>query len=287
VTAPGKNRRESRGSDDVAGQVAGRTAGGTAQAATGKPTPPLTATEFASAVTAISSAFGDPTRRDAFLLVHETEGGVTAAEVAERFGLHVNVARHHLDKLAAGGYVEVVVDRSRTSGAGRPSKRYRASAELAAPIPIRHDVVLIHLLKRALDLLPPEQAEALAEEVGADYGRALAQAMGDVAEGQRSFRAALHMVADAMTAHGFDARVDGPRGSELRIVAENCPFGGVEVVHPILCAVDRGMVKGMVGTLYGESSPRLETSLLGGFDNCTTSVQADGAAPASPAEITS
>ena len=72
---------------------------------------PLNPTEFASAVTAISSAFGDGTRRDIFLHVHGPSEGVTAAEVAERFGLHVNVARHHLDKLAAGGYVEVVVER--------------------------------------------------------------------------------------------------------------------------------------------------------------------------------
>src|SRR5690606_3780639 len=191
-----------------------------------------------------------------------------------RFGLHVNVARHHLDKLAAGGYVEILVDRSRGSGAGRPSKRYRATAaELAAPIPIRHDVALVNLLRRALELLPRDQAEALAEEVGEDYGRAMANAMGDVAESQRSFRAALHMVADAMTAHGFDARVDGSPGNELRIVAENCPFGGAEVIHPIICAVDRGMVKGMLAALYGDSSPQLESSRLGGFDSCTTSVR--------------
>ncbi|MPY95731.1 MAG: helix-turn-helix domain-containing protein [Acidimicrobiia bacterium] len=257
-----RNRHGARGMDSEAGQPV-----------PGQPTPPLSATEFASAVTAISSAFGDPTRRDVFLLVHESEAGVTAAEVAERFGLHVNVARHHLDKLAAGGYVEVVVDRIRGSGAGRPSKRYRATAaELAAPMPIRHDVVLIQLLKRALELLPREQAEELAEEVGSDYGRAMASAMGDVAESQRSFRAALHMVADAMTAHGFDARVDGSGRDELKIVAEHCPYGGAEVIHPVLCAVDRGMVKGMLAALYGDSSPRLESSLLSGFDACTTAV---------------
>ena len=71
-------------------------------------------------------------------------------------------------------------------------------------------MVLINLLKRALALLPREQAEAMAEEVGVEYGRAMAEAMGDVGESQRSFRAALHMVADAMTAHGFDAHVAEP-----------------------------------------------------------------------------
>jgi predicted ArsR family transcriptional regulator len=234
----------------------------------------LNATEFTSAVSAISSAFGDGTRRDIFLFVHDAEAGCTAAEVAERFALHVNVARHHLDKLAGGGYVEVVAHRNPGSGAGRPSKRYRATdASLTAPLPIRHDVVLINLLKRALAELPPDRAEALAEEVGAEYGDALATAMGDATESQRSFRAALHMVADAMTAHGFDARVEGRSGpGELRIVAEHCPFGGAEVVHPVICAVDRGMVKGMMGALYGASRPHLESSLLTGDEACVTAV---------------
>ena len=58
---------------------------------------------FSAAVAAITSAFGDPSRRRIFLHVRASDGGVTAAEVAERFELHPNVARHHLDKLAAGG----------------------------------------------------------------------------------------------------------------------------------------------------------------------------------------
>ena len=55
--------------------------------------PPLSPTDFASAVSAITSAFGDPTRREIYLYVHENPDGVTAAEVAERFDLHPNVAR--------------------------------------------------------------------------------------------------------------------------------------------------------------------------------------------------
>ncbi len=235
-------------------------------------------------MTAISSAFGDPTRRDIFLHVHESDDGATAAEVAERFGLHVNVARHHLDKLAGGGYVEVVVARGNRSGAGRPSKRYRATEPKLAPqVAVRHDAVLITLLRRALALLPREQAEALAEEVGEEYGRTMAASMGDAAESQRSFRAALHVVADAMTAHGFAAHVDDPgpgvgadnRRNQLRIVAEHCPFGGAEVVHPVICAVDRGMIRGMMGTLYGENEPVLSGSLLAGDDTCDFGIERD------------
>jgi predicted ArsR family transcriptional regulator len=85
--------------------------------------PPLSPTDFASAVTAITSAFGDPTRREIYLYVHASDGGATAGDVAETFDLHPNVARHHLDKLVAGAYVEVTVARPAGGGAGRPSKR--------------------------------------------------------------------------------------------------------------------------------------------------------------------
>ncbi|HEY5245856.1 MAG TPA: helix-turn-helix domain-containing protein, partial [Acidimicrobiales bacterium] len=50
---------------------------------------------FAAAVAAVTSAFGDPTRREIFLDVRSRPAS-TASEVAARFSLHPNVARHHL-----------------------------------------------------------------------------------------------------------------------------------------------------------------------------------------------
>src|SRR5262245_62553171 len=115
---------------------------------------PLTPTEFSSAVTAITSAFGDPTRRDIYLFVRDAGETVTASEVAERFELHPNVARHHLDKLAGGGYVEVSSGRS-SDRAGRPSKRYAVTERaMALEFPVRHDDLLVTLLGKALSRLP-------------------------------------------------------------------------------------------------------------------------------------
>lgn len=234
----------------------------------------MNATEFAAAVTAITSAFGDPTRREIYLYVHRADTGLTASEIAREFDLHPNVARHHLDKLAAGGYLEVSVDRSANAGAGRPSKHYRVvNAELTPKIPVRHDEVLTKLLNRAIALLPPAQAERMAEEVGAEYGRELAAMLGDRGETQRSFRTALHTVADALSAHGFAARID-KRGTELRIVSELCPFGGEEA-HPVICAVDRGMVTGMLAELYGATSSELDSSLVTGDNVCSRTVTGD------------
>lgn len=227
--------------------------------------------EFSAAVSAITNAFGDPTRRQIYLFAHEHTEGVTAAMIAERFGLHPNVARHHLDKLAAGGHLEVATEQG-AGRAGRPSKRYRTASDVSLEIPVKTDELVLTLLGRALALLPPGEAERVGEQVGEEYGRAMASTVGD--HGQKSFRAALHAIADALTARGFAAHTE-QRGNQLRIVQNHCPFGAAAIEHPVICAVDRGMVRGMLAGLYadtaeGEHLGSPQASILQGDDACVT-----------------
>jgi predicted ArsR family transcriptional regulator len=230
----------------------------------------LSRDEFAAAVTAVTSAFGDPTRRDIYLAVREADGGVTATEVASRFGLHANVARHHLEKLTAGGYLNV--DLERHESAGRPSKRYRATAlDTRLSFPPRRDDLLGTLLARALEQLPRDEAAALADEVGFEYGRELAARM-EPGERHRSVKHAVATVADALTAHGFAAHAEA-RGGALALVAEHCPFGEAAQRYPhVLCAVDQGMIRGMLSGLCGDTHPHVEESRPDGDDHCVTRV---------------
>jgi predicted ArsR family transcriptional regulator len=194
------------------------------------------------------------------------------------FGLHPNVARHHLDRLAGGGYLEVTLERSATAGAGRPSKRYRATDDVGSNPTVelgdRRDDLLVSLLGEALTLLGPDDAERMAERVGEQYGRALAGRM-EPGEGQRSLRAAMHTIADALTAHGFAAHAEH-RGTATAVVAEQCPFGETAAAHPVLCAVDRGMVRGLIAGLCGEvvqgSTPVVLSSRARGDDACAALV---------------
>jgi predicted ArsR family transcriptional regulator len=226
---------------------------------------------FSAMVAAVTNAFGDPTRREIYLFARDDDRGVTAAEVAERFHLHPNVARHHLDKLAAGGYVEVHVGRTEGAGAGRPSKRYRVSTTATLEFSAPSTDLIVTLLARTLALLPKEQAEALAEQVGEEHGRALAAAMSPT-EGNRSRRAAIQAVADAFTAHGFAAHAEARGNGTLAIINQHCPFGAVASQNPVICAVDRGMVRGMLAGLYGETMPATESSRALGDDACVTVV---------------
>jgi predicted ArsR family transcriptional regulator len=241
---------------------------------------------FTATVSAITDAFGDPTRRSIYLFAREHSAGgsgITASMVAAEVGVHANVARHHLDKLAAGGYLEVLTGRVAGAGAGRPSKRYAAVAETrtmsAVDFPVRSDDLLLSLLGRALDRLPHDEAEQIAEEVGQEYGRAMAQGLtGDaLSVGRRSLRSAMQAVADALTAHGFAAHAEG-RNNQLRIINNHCPFGEVATDHPVICAVDRGMVKGMLAALVDVDDLdelgdiTTESSFARGDTFCTTAV---------------
>lgn len=229
-------------------------------------------TEFNSAVTAITSAFGDTTRREIYLFVRQSDAGVTAGQVAEHFDLHANVARHHLDKLAAGGYLAVEVARQGQTGAGRPSKIYKASTRDApVEIPVRYDNVLMTLLVRALGLLPLDVATEMAEDVGREYGEMMAGSITSPSEQRQSLQTAVKAIADAMTAHGFAAHVETTDG-ETRVVSDHCPFGDAVLANPVICAVDRGMMRGMLSVLYGEASTKLEASRVRGDDTCITRV---------------
>jgi len=248
-----------------------------------------TGTAFTATVSAITDAFGDPTRRSIYLFARErsqpaadgTPGfGVTASMVAAEIGVHANVARHHLDKLAAGGYLEVGSPPVESRTAGRPSKHYVAVGDAldTAAFPVRSDDLLLSLLGRTLSKLPHDDAEQMAEEVGAEYGRAMAAGLSGNAlkAGQRSLRSAIQAVADALSAHGFAAHAEG-RNDQLKIINNHCPFGDVAAEHPVICAVDRGMVRGMLGELYQADDDAFgdittDSSLAAGDTFCTTSV---------------
>ena len=227
---------------------------------------------FSASVAAVTSAFGDPTRREIYLHVRSNPG-TTASAVAQAFSLHPNVARHHLDRLAAGGYLDVTL-RTAESGAGRPAKHYRAVDDHdSGDVEIlgHRDDLLVSLLAGAVSRLGALQAEELASQVGEDYGRQLAQRM-QPGDSPRSVRAAMHAVADALTAHGFNAHAEH-RGDTTAVVAGHCPFGDAATTNPALCAVDRGLVRGLLAGLCGTSDalpvPVVLSSRARGDDACT------------------
>jgi predicted ArsR family transcriptional regulator len=223
-----------------------------------------TSSDIARDIGQITDAFGDPTRRGIYLMVRESDG-VSASVVAERFSLHPNVARHHLDKLVTWGYLESYTEKL-DSKAGRPTKRYKASSKVPIIERERRQFELLSLLlSKTLDALPLSVAESIAYEVGENYGLRIAASLSD----QELLEDPKHVVtalADALSAHGFTSKTVSRR-EDLMVINEVCPFGTVAIEHPVLCAVERGIVAGLISkSKSNKLEPRVNSRALGDLD---------------------
>jgi predicted ArsR family transcriptional regulator len=208
----------------------------------------------------LTSALGDPTRRAIFIAVRESPEPMTSSAVSELFGIHSNVARHHLDKLANDGYLRVTHRRpsGRSGpGAGRPAKCYEASGKgIDLHFPSRRHDLLIELLLTVLARTGADDLGALAEEVGREYGHELAAQIG--APGEAGYEEAVRAVARAMTGIGFEM---APDLEGQRLLTSRCPFGTAAADHPeVVCSLDRGVVSGLFGELAAGCRPVLRPS---------------------------
>jgi predicted ArsR family transcriptional regulator len=219
---------------------------------------------FTATVTSLAHSFGDSTRRKIYLYLRENPG-TTAAGLALHCDVHANVVRHHLERLSEAGYV--TFDNVHKTTVGRPAKGYRVlDTGLALDGSMRRDALLVALLEMALERLGPEASETMAHDVGVKYGRTLGAAVAPM-ESTRSVKTAMASIAGLLTAHGFAARAEESATGQS-VVSENCPFGSAATHHPVLCAVDRGLIAGMLEGLGAERTLVTLTSRARGDDTC-------------------
>jgi len=222
---------------------------------------------FTATVTSLAHSFGDNTRRKIYLYLRENPGA-TAAELSTHCDVHANVVRHHLERLTEAGYV--TFDNVRKTTVGRPAKGYRVIDEsLQMDGSMRRDALLVALLEMALERLGPEASEAMAHDVGVEYGKTLASSVG-TSDSTRTLKTAMASIAGILTAHGFDARLEESTDGQS-VVSDNCPFGAAAQQHPVLCAVDRGLISGMLDGLGTARTQVTLTSRARGDDTCSVS----------------
>ncbi|MDH4116302.1 MAG: helix-turn-helix domain-containing protein [Acidimicrobiia bacterium] len=207
----------------------------------------------------LTAALGDPTRRAIFIAVRESPEPMTSAGIADLFGIHPNVARHHLDRLASDGYLQVSHRRpaGRSGpGAGRPAKCYEATTKpIDLHFPSRSAHLLVDLLVRLVDRVAPDDIAGIAESVGREYGRELAAEVGTPDE--EGYAAAIAAVAQAMSGLGFGMAPE-ENGEVQRLLTSHCPFGDAAVGHPdVVCSLDRGIVSGLFETMGERCAPVL------------------------------
>ena len=178
--------------------------------------------------------------------------------------MHANVVRHHLERLTEGGYV--TYDNVRKTTVGRPAKGYRVVDEsVVMEGSIRRDALLVTLLEMALERLGPEASEQMAHDVGLEYGHTLVDAVG-TSDTTRTVKTAMISIAGLLTAHGFAARAESDDSRVGRL--GQLPLRSAAQHHPVLCAVDRGLVSGMLEGFGVDCTTVTLTSKALGDDAC-------------------
>jgi predicted ArsR family transcriptional regulator len=217
----------------------------------------------------LTSTLGDPTRRSIYLTVRESVEPMTAAHIATAFNIHANVARHHLDRLADEGYLEVTrkrPDGQNGPGAGRPAKCYTSTdKEIELQFPARRYDLLADLLIRVVQRLEPERASEIAAQVGHEYGVELA---GTLELPDAGFDSALAAVQQAMVNVGFAVNTNT---NDRQLLMSHCPFGRTAFDHPaVVCSLDRGIVNGLMEALHHSTNTITAPKETWGEDCVTT-----------------
>jgi predicted ArsR family transcriptional regulator len=191
------------------------------------------------------AAAGDPQLRRILLYARARRDPLTVDEAASALGVHRNVARGRLDRLAEAGFFTVSFERPegrRGPGAGRPAKVYRVAPELeAVEFPERRLADIIGIL---VGKLPARGRAGALREAGEDFGRSLAaatqvKASQDVATG-------LERVCDRLGSLGFQVSLQSLEADTAILTTPTCPLRPLVVRHPDAGAIDRGMWAGLV-----------------------------------------
>jgi predicted ArsR family transcriptional regulator len=189
-------------------------------------------------------AVGEPEARRALLFARRRARPVTADELAAAEGVHRNVARARLERLAAAGLLEVGYER-RTGrsgpGAGRPAKTYAVAPELRAiQFPERHYEAL---LGHALDALPRRGRDTALRRIGSSFADDLADRAGLTP--QPGLRDGLEEVCRAVGELGFQAAVAEVEDGVAAIATPTCPLRPLVRERPEAAVVDRAMWAGL------------------------------------------
>lgn len=202
-------------------------------------------------------ALRSTTRASIYEHLQRTGEGQTVRDVSDRFSLHPNVARTHLETLADAGLV--VVSSRKHPGGGRPAKVYLARAE-AGSDEIRLEVPLVGPSPGDGGLLRL-LGEVIVNGQGPQNGRLEALRQAAVREGARlaehhddpvaSLADAAATVARILRADGHLVRVTGTDGTATFLSRISGPIDALRAVRGGLAsALEWGLLTGAFSKVW-------------------------------------
>lgn len=186
--------------------------------------------------------------------------GLTAAELAQRVGLHVTTVRFHLDRLAHAGLVRSHDERA---GVGRPRRHWTADP---GQLTEQDGADSYRLLAEVLADAMAAGDGAGAEEAGRRWALTHADQLvggvpGTPATTPGTWLAKVGAVVDVLDRWGYEPTVTtGDAGHTATVCLHHCPLRALAVANPeVTCGVHRGVI---VGTLQALGERRAEVELV-------------------------
>lgn len=149
---------------------------------------------------------------------------LTAVQVAQLAGVHLNTTRHHLEVLAAADLVSRATESP--TGRGRPKALYAASASAQEPF-----LELEQLIERAL-------STSTTDQVAVETARRWARSVPPVRRA-RDLDEAIVFAVEALRSAGFQAQSDAIGDT---ITVTRCPYASLIAEHPMICTIHAELV---------------------------------------------
>lgn len=211
---------------------------------------------------------------------------LTAAELAERLGLHVTTVRFHLDQLVAG---RVLDSEFRAGKVGRPRKLYRFRPGVAAKAsPAGAFQALAEVLAEGWGA-GENGLPLTAEEAGRRWAHQHVEHGSDdtPATSAGAWLGKVGRVVDLLADWGYAPELStANQGHTAELVLSDCPFLALAEHRPeVVCAVHRGLLRGAFDAV-GETRTKVHLRPFVAPGQCTATLtqQADFGAAQPPPE---
>lgn len=220
----------------------------------------------------LTSVLADPTRFAIYDYISSAHRTVNVQEIADKFGIHPNVARLHLSKLEDVNLLKSETEK--TGRGGRPSRVYTLSDEvISLQFPPRDYKLLASIAIKTLLSFGEEGKRAL-KEMGRNFGREAAkQAMlkdGIENTQEMPMEKKLESIERLVAAQGLQPQIEMIDEGTLRFHVNNCIFHATvsEMQDHNICQMHSHLLEGIFETYFGNVDLIQDASIASGAPSC-------------------
>ncbi|WP_286927257.1 MULTISPECIES: helix-turn-helix transcriptional regulator [Lysinibacillus] len=219
----------------------------------------------------ITSTLADETRYSIYEYILKERKTVTVQNIADKFGIHPNVARLHLTKLSEINII--TADFAKTGKGGRPGRVYKASEKgVSLTFPRRDED---RLLKWTIQLIQEFGPSALTKCMDISYQDGFQQMKNYVSAELKlnntlSFDQKLQLLSDNAALIGYIPQIQQTEhGKKVIFSIFNCPFQEQLTTHSeIVCSLHESYLKGQLDALFSSNEFVQIESMIHNCDLC-------------------